>query len=272
MSRSRKIKILFSLTSLNTNGGLEKAFLEMLKVIDKTRYEVDILLLSFDKNSNPFAHLIPNWMNIIKAESHLDKSNIIKHIFAYPIETWEALKARNKLKKHRGNNKWDSAQTESKLFKPLDKEYDIAICYDGPTRTTCYFVEDNVNAKRKVIWIHNHLDFIIGHNKTCIKYLNKYDYIVSVSKWLKSCLIEEYEFPSRKVIFYKNHLDYNEILEKSKEPLPNIDAVNKWKSATIKILSVGRLSKQKNYMLAIKACKILVDKGYDIQWLVCGEG
>jgi colanic acid/amylovoran biosynthesis glycosyltransferase len=40
----------------------------------------------------------------------------------------------------------------------------------------------------------------------------------------------------------------------------------------IKILSTGRLHFQKGYIYAIKAIKILVDKGYNIEYTVCGGG
>ena len=38
------------------------------------------------------------------------------------------------------------------------------------------------------------------------------------------------------------------------------------------ILSIGRLHYQKGFDLAITACKILIDKGYNIKWYIIGEG
>jgi glycosyltransferase involved in cell wall biosynthesis len=43
-------------------------------------------------------------------------------------------------------------------------------------------------------------------------------------------------------------------------------------SNRISIATVGRLEKPKGYGLAVETCSILVEKGYDIQWMIIGEG
>ena len=40
----------------------------------------------------------------------------------------------------------------------------------------------------------------------------------------------------------------------------------------MKILTIGRLDRQKGYDLAIKVCESLVKKGYKFQWFVLGRG
>ena len=40
----------------------------------------------------------------------------------------------------------------------------------------------------------------------------------------------------------------------------------------IKICSVGRLARAKGFDIAISAHKILLDKGYNLFWMICGDG
>ena len=63
---------------------------------------------------------------------------------------------------------------------------------------------------------------------------------------------------------------YNIISSKTLKILANEPI--KFQPKGFSILSIGRLNNQKGYELAIKACKILVDKNIDVYWFVLGEG
>src|SRR5699024_4127129 len=44
------------------------------------------------------------------------------------------------------------------------------------------------------------------------------------------------------------------------------------RDAKFKILTVARLVEEKGVFLALKACKMLVDQGYDVRWFLIGNG
>lgn len=63
---------------------------------------------------------------------------------------------------------------------------------------------------------------------------------------------------------------YNILSEKAIQNIAN-DRIEDLDSA-INLVTIGRLSHQKGFDIAIKAAAILVEKGYDVKWYVLGEG
>lgn len=63
-----------------------------------------------------------------------------------------------------------------------------------------------------------------------------------------------------------NIIDKQQILKLSEQEIPETENND---SSTL--VTVGRLSKEKGIALACEVCHKLVEKGYPIQWFICGE-
>ena len=261
-------KMLFIMSNLNC-GGAEKALVSLLKTIDYSKYEVDLLLF---RHEGIFLKQVPEEVNILPEPfgyKYYDMSSIkaikellkqgrigdairrIKAIFIYKSEkdTYRC-----------GQKVWPYV---SKMFGKLNKKYDVAIGY--LENNPIYYCVDNVDAKKKIGFIHNDYDKL-GLNPIGDRiYFNKLDNIVTVSEECAEVLKNRFPENKDKVRVMYNIVSPSIINEMAKE---KIDINN----AEINLVTVGRLNYQKGYDMAIEACKKLVEKGYDIKWNVLGEG
>ena len=261
-------KILFIMSNLNC-GGAEKALVSLLKTIDYSQYEVDLLLFRhegiFLKQVLEEVNILPEPfgykyydMSSIKAIKELlkqgrigDAIRRIKAIFIYKSEkdTYRC-----------GQKVWPYV---SKMFGKLNKKYDVAIGY--LENNPIYYCVDNVDAKKKIGFIHNDYDKL-GLNPIGDRiYFNELDNIVTISEECAEVLKNRFPEYKDKVRVMYNIVSPSIINEMAKE---KIDINN----AEINLVTVGRLNYQKGYDMAIEACKKLVEKGYDIKWNVLGGG
>ncbi|PEJ58456.1 glycosyl transferase [Bacillus sp. AFS002410] len=147
----------------------------------------------------------------------------------------------------------------------MRKEYDIAISYLWPH----YFIAKKVKAKKKIAWIHTDYSTITTDIKLDLKMWNYFDYIVSVSDACKASFLEKYSELEKKVVVIENICSPEFIRIMAEDKVDNLMiADNRFKIAT-----VARLSHAKGIDNAVKALKILVEKGYnEIVWYVVGFG
>lgn len=152
-----------------------------------------------------------------------------------------------------------------KVIKKLDKEYDVAVSYISGEQT--YYLVDKVNAKRKITWIHN--DYQAAHHpkKYDESYFNKLDSIVTISKQCLKILNEEFPLLKNKCYYIANITSSNIVKKRAEEFYPKEYSKN-----VCKLLSIGRLSKQKGFDLAISATRILKDKKINFKWFIIGSG
>ena len=101
------------------------------------------------------------------------------------------------------------------------------------------------------------------------EYYSKFDKVITISeevdRGFKTELKESKKFIETKII--KLFVDPNLIRKRALEEFfPN------FQSEKIKIVTVCRLTKQKGLDMAVNACRVLVSKGYDLEWFIVGEG
>lgn len=147
----------------------------------------------------------------------------------------------------------------------IRKEYDLAVAFlEGGA---AYYVADHVKAKKKAAFIH--IDYgQAGYTRRLDRdcYL-KYDMLFPIAEETRDRFLQVYpECESRTRIFH-NQLNRESILEKASMPggFSN-DYSGK------RILTVGRLTAQKAYPVAIEAMRLLKEAGCDARWYVLGEG
>ena len=101
------------------------------------------------------------------------------------------------------------------------------------------------------------------------KMWNKFDFIVAVSEDCKKSFLIKYPELNKKIIVIENITSPNFVRIQAKEKIDDFPR-NK---DDFNILSVGRYCEAKGFDNAIKALKILHDKGYkDIKWYIVGYG
>ena len=266
-----KKKILFMVSSMNI-GGVEKSLLSLLAVIPKEKYEITILTL--DKKGG-FLEYIPNNVKLIEAEWFKYIKPIImdspQNIIKRYIKNYEFLKILSFIysyfKTKKTNDRYIYYKHVLKSIPECKEKYDVAIAYAGPTEIIDAYISHKVKAEKKIAWVH----FDISKHKINKKLYNnlyeRFNKIFAVSNECKKKLDEIIPAVRNKSEVLFNIVSEDLINEMSES---YVDFDDNYKG--IKIITVGRLSKEKGQDLAIKALAKLKKDRYDVKWYCIGEG
>ncbi|PDY48176.1 glycosyltransferase [Bacillus pseudomycoides] len=255
-------------------GGVERSLISMLEGFDYKKYAVDLMLY---RHQGDFMELVCNKVNLLEevpqyttfrksiGETLKDKEYGIgfSRILS-KINTRFAGKAKGIVET--GYYQMQLMWKYAIPFLPkLDKEYDVAISYLWPH----YFVADKVKAKKKIAWIHTDYSTIETDVEMDLKVWNKFDYIVAVSEACKNSFLKKYSALKNKVIVMENITSPQFIRDMANEEIDTPMLLDN----RFKVITVARLSHAKGIDNAVRALRILKDKGYEnIAWYVVGYG
>lgn len=253
-------------------GGAEKSLLTILNLLDYTKYEVDLFLF---KHNGDFFPMIPSQVHLLeesksyKIFSDNRKMSPLKFLTkldfkkVYHSSIWLFQTLISKIKKEKLYIGWNHVKY---FFDTIEKEYDTSIAF--LERKTIYFNIDKVKSKNKIGFIHNDYSIYPYDDKLDRYYFKYYNKIATVSEHCKDVLIQIFPEYKDKFMVIKNMVSKELIKKLSQEKIIN----NKLDKNSIKIVSVGRLVKQKGFDQAIIICKKLVENNINIQWYIIGEG
>lgn len=264
----KKKRILFIMNNLNV-GGAEKALVSLLQVFDYDRYEVDLYLFkkegAFLKEVPVEVHVLPRPKNYVYFDGPV-KNTIIKNLkklnfgLIFDRICFGFLQKKQIPPAEKEQCAWKYIKNH---LPNIEKKYDVAIGFleNKPIN----FCIDKVVAKKKIGFIHN--DYIgLGMNpKHDISRFKSLDHILSVSENCVEILKNTFPQFNEKFKLIENISSTERIRKLSTEE-------NDLEFKRNSIISVGRLSPQKNFVLAICAAEILKSRGYDFEWNIVGEG
>lgn len=239
-------------------GGVERALIAMLKQFDYSMVEVDLYL---ENLGGELYNEVPNEVNCYKIPTVSLKTSS-KH----PIATLKKMHALLKTKKDKFSYA-DENYYASRMLLPIKKKYDIAIAYHAPNTVPVFYVIDGINATKKILWLHGDLDTNNGQEKKLYAYHSRYDQVYGVSKSIEKNFIDYHPDMIKKVSVFYNYIDISEIHRKAELGETYDDNFD-----GIRVLSIGRLSKQKGFDIAIEVCAELVLNNCNFRWYICGEG
>lgn len=234
----KKIKLLFVLPSLE-GGGAERIVCNLISVLNKNIFDVNLFLFT---NKGVYWKLLPNDVNVFLGSR--DKK----------YSKWLIIK---------------------KLYR-VSKDMDIIIGSMELMPTYFSVLVGKLLRKKVIGWVHINIDSILNDKNNIIKFLhrnillklfyNKLDKIITVSNGAKENISKYlYNKNRNRIECIYNPIKINKIKEKSKEKL-------KEKIEKPFIIGIGRLEKQKNFILLIKAYRILLDRGIKHNLIILGQG
>lgn len=264
-------KILFMCINMNI-GGTEKALLTMLNEMDRSKYEITLLML---EEYGGFLNQIPDGIKVM----YLKEYKALKKFINDPPQ----LLAKELIKNRKviGGLSLLVIYIISKLMKDisiyykyilrnvdtLNEEYDIAIAYAGPMDFISYFVINKIKSKKRVQWIHFDITKI-GFNINFAKRIyDKFDKVFVVSNEGKDKLTNFLPSLKDKTEVFFNIISCKMIEKMSYEGEGFSDDFD-----GTRILTVGRLSKEKGQDLIIPVLKKLKENGYKVRWYCIGDG
>ncbi len=267
-------KVLFVIPTISC-GGAERALVELLKNMDYSKYQVDLLL--FRKDDMYYLNEIPKEVNILENDikfqyafyhvKHLLKPKMFfRNMPVVLFRCWQTamLKIRRILKINKYYYNW---KTLKKIVPNNEQNYDIAIGFlEG---NSIYYVVDKVNANRKYGFFRT--DFIKGgfDKQYEEQYFLKLNKLFTVSETMEKDFKKIMPNIQNKFETVYNIVNLKSLDEKSNEN--NID--DKFSSYDgKKILSIGNLRYVKGYDISVKVCKKIKEDGYKFKWYILGEG
>lgn len=257
-------------------GGIERSLINMLECFDYEKYNVDLLIYH---HTGDFMHLIPDQVHLLPQiepytvfrkpisqcirEGHYTVALI--RVLSKAIAGFKA--RRRRLKEGSGYIQMQLSLRYSCLFLPrLPKAYDLAISYAWPHD----IIAEKVTAARKIAWIHTDYSELEIDHSLDLKVWSKFDYIVSISDAVTSAFVTQYPALAGKMKLIEN-ITSPAFIRKMAEEDP-VTADDTFRDS-FNIVSVGRLSYVKGFDMAVKALRILHDRGLThIQWRIVGYG
>ncbi|WP_368657365.1 glycosyltransferase [Metabacillus halosaccharovorans] len=268
----KKKNLLFVMPSLSAGGG-EKSLVNLLSQINFDQYNVDLFLFS---KKGEFLTLLPREVRVIEpTRNHLIFTTSLKKSVGIFLKNRQYYLAysrfmftiKNRMIKNSAISEQYTWKYHGASFDILKKEYDVAIGF--LEKSSIYFVVDKVKSKKKIGWIHTNYSNSGMDYKYDSPYFKQLDNIVAVSQECANSLKAQFPHLSNKIKVIFNIVSPEIIRTLSNEEIQDNCLSEK---NYISIVTVARLSEEKGIDQAIKSCKILISKGYEIRWYVIGEG
>lgn len=269
-------KILFAINTLGV-GGAEKALIALLNRLEKEDVEIDLVVILSQGN---LVADIPGKVNIINKK--IDSINIsgkgaklclVKNVLKIMFRRGAVFVTLPYLLKQFffmiGRRKF---QLDKLLWKTMalgaersNKEYDLAVAFTEGAST--HYVSNYVSAKRKASFLHITYEksgYTRSIDDNCF---DKIDRIFCVSQEVIDGFCEVYPEYCDKTREFNNLIDVKKIEDWGAKGQGFDDEFT-----GKRILTVGRLSKQKTTENAIEALDLLLKDNYNARWYVLGEG
>lgn len=267
------MKILFALSQLHC-GGIEKSALSLLSVLVSQGHSVRLMLT---RKEGEFLDDIPAGVEVeevpfssdVRYEMTYGRKALLCHFIrrlslAKAIHLlWEGWRMRKLSADARALM---IAERFCATLPPDETVYDWAI--DFSEFTEIYYVANCVKAKRKAIWLHTELSEAFSSIQVYTKYLRMFDVLYAVSQALVASVKHAIPELASCVKYYQHIVDGTLV-----RALAQREAVE-WDCppGATRILSVGRLARQKGFDLIPSMVARLIDKGHQISWIILGEG
>lgn len=264
---------------INTLGraGAETALLGLLNNLDKTKYDISLYVIMAQ---GEMIEQLPDHVNVLNArispQSVLSKRgrwNMVKTCAAaffrngacagklsYLLKTFAAMISAGNLQMDK--LLWRMLSDGAQRF---EETFDLAVAYlEGGS---AYYVADHVKAKKKAAFVHiayENAGYTRSMDQDC---WNQFDQIFAVSDEVKEHFAAFYPEYAGKLAVFHNLIDREAIWHRSREKGGFQDGYK-----GLRILTVGRLTYQKGYDIAIEAMDLLRKFGCQARWYVLGEG
>lgn len=255
-------------------GGVERSLVSMLDQFDYNQYAVDLMLY---KHQGDFMNLINNKTNLLSEVPQYStfRKSIGKTIQdrQYSIGLSRILSRVHADILGRIRQVEESGYYQMQLMwkyalpylPKVEKEYDAAISYLWPH----YFIAEKIKAKKKIAWIHTDYSNVETNIQLDLDMWRKFDHIIAVSDACRDAFLMKYGELESKVAVIENITSpaFIKMMAEKEAAVPMMN------DNRFKLVTVARLSHAKGIDNAVRALKILKDKGYtDIAWYIVGYG
>ena len=251
-------------------GGTEKSFLNLLSEL-QDHYTVDLLLLEEygellkDIPENVHTYTLKNKKEINEflklgnrrfAFKELQRGRVSS--FFKNMIVWLLLKFN--ILKH-------PFYGVSRYIKNLEQSYDHAVAFAGVHDFIAYYTLNNIKAEKKHLWIHFDVSNVIFNIDFGAKHYPRYNNIICVSENAAKTFAKLFPNLTSNIKVFENIVSSDLLLEKANKMRGFTDDFKGYR-----IVTLGRLSKEKGQFMIPKVVAKLKNEGYDFRWYLIGDG
>lgn len=264
------MRILFALIDMHL-GGTEKSLLNLLGTLNED-VEVTVLLM---RCHGELMNAIPPHVKVKIIEHseeihHIVESNFIalaKEYFTQkkPLKALRALNYYVRSKRQKNIDCYYEFVADS--LPVMSEEYDVAVAYAGPNTFISNYILHKTIARQKIQWVHfdvSQIYFDVSMNRPLFA---EFDQVLCVSKDVQDHLLAVIPEIAFKTSVRHNVIPYALINTLAQEPAVGMDHLKR-----NKIVTVGRLSKEKGHMGFLETFRKLKEKGNEFVWYIVGDG
>jgi glycosyltransferase involved in cell wall biosynthesis len=267
----KKSKLLFMVINMNV-GGTEKALLNMIAEIPREKYDITILML---EEYGGFLNSIPKNVHIDYVKGYKGIKDLLnkppREMALNFIRKGKIIKAFILITIHLLSKVLNDRRVFFKYIlknQPVaDIEYDVAVAYAGPMDFISFFIAKKVKARKKLQWIHFDITKIGFNRNFASKIYGEFDKLFVVSDEGREKVTKMLPHLKEKTERFLNIISPDLVTEMADKE-PGFDD----RFCGTRILTVGRLSKEKGQDLTIAVLAKLKEAGYNVRWYCIGNG
>lgn len=252
-------------------GGTEKALLSFINALKDKEVKITLLLL---EDGGVLRDEIPSWV-------HVEILNVFESIKLVIFDSPLVL-TKTQLNQRQFCNAINTIlrYVKVKLTKSWYYNYifalkgyksnykaDVAIAFAGPSDFISYFILKHISAPTKYQWIHFDVRQVLLNTNFGNKYYTAFDRIFCVSENAKFVFDEMFPQYRCKSTVFKNIVSKKEL-----ESLAMKGETFTDNYSGLRIVTLGRLSKEKGQDMIPEVVSHLIKSGLDFRWYIIGEG
>ena len=255
-------------------GGAERSLIGLLSSLNPKKVEIDLFLL---RHEGELYSQIPPYVNIIPEvpaytvlarpmkktfkEGHylLTSARLLGKIMAWLYDKRKRYSDSSVALEYSHKYTW-------RLMPEImpEKEYDMAISFLTPH----YIGVHKVRAKKRIAWIHTDYSSVQVNVESELTMWDAYDYIASISNSVTKSFLKVFPSLADKILLIENILPEKLIFNQAEAFSVDSEMLPKG----IKILSIGRFCKAKNFDSVPDICTRLIHFGLYVYWYIIGFG
>lgn len=243
-------------------GGFQKSLVSLLKCFDYKKYDVDLLLLN---PTGIFMDLIPKEVNILQPLISPEYFSSGPRAILYMLRKRKFYQAFIRLISCIiwVFDKGVGAAFMVKAVPELKQRYDVCIDYNG--QHLLYYMVQKIQATKKISYFHSDYEKWSYYKRADKKYYKKVSFIVTVSAKCVESMKKIFPEFSNKIICIENINS-----EKTVNLFPLNSNTYKDDFDGIRIVTVGRVCKEKGLDYIYDALHRLLESNYRVRWYLVG--
>ena len=256
-----KKRILFMIGTLQS-GGVSKSIVNLLNAMDRTTYDVHLLLL--DRSGDILSPYLPSDITVhVNREIenlHCGLRGVRALVFTGHL--WLAFGSLLRMLLSKFSRAWAGRWLAHLMPRFTDLSFDLIIDYGGQQQL--YYMVDKLDGKKKITFFHNDYSKWPYYYAADRLYYPKVDQILSISQTCVDVLKAYFPDCKDKISVMQNISSPVLITKQANEvvDLPQ---------APLLLASLGHIMRRKGTDFSIDAAKILQEKGVDFKWMLVGK-